>query len=125
VVLGAEGLSTKEIQRFANWTNLSETVFVLPPTTPAADYRVRIFTTTIELPFAGHPTIGTCHAWPETGGRPASDEVVVRRSAERGPNPQGVRAARGAGRGARGAGRGARGAGRGARGAGRGARGAG
>jgi PhzF family phenazine biosynthesis protein len=77
VVLGAEGLSTEEMQRFANWTNLSETTFVLPPTTPAADYRVRIFTTASELPFAGHPTIGTCHAWLEAGGRPASDDVVV------------------------------------------------
>ncbi|GAA0911642.1 PhzF family phenazine biosynthesis protein [Nonomuraea longicatena] len=77
VVLGAEGLSTEEMQRFANWTNLSETTFVLPPTTPEADYRVRIFTTATELPFAGHPTIGTCHAWLEAGGRPASDGVVV------------------------------------------------
>jgi PhzF family phenazine biosynthesis protein len=63
VVLGADGLSTEEIQRFANWTNLSETTFVLPPTTSDADYRVRIFTPTLELPFAGHPTLGTCHAW--------------------------------------------------------------
>ena len=63
VVLDAEGLSTEQMQRFANWTNLSETTFVLPPTTPGADYRVRIFTPSEELPFAGHPTIGTCHAW--------------------------------------------------------------
>jgi PhzF family phenazine biosynthesis protein len=63
VVLGAEGLSTEEMQRFARWTNLSETTFVLPPTTEDADYRVRIFTPASELPFAGHPTLGTCHAW--------------------------------------------------------------
>ena len=63
VVLDGEGLSTEEMQRFAAWTNLSETTFVLPPTTTAADYRVRIFTTSTELPFAGHPTLGTCHAW--------------------------------------------------------------
>jgi PhzF family phenazine biosynthesis protein len=63
VVLEAEGLETAEMQRFAHWTNLSETTFVLPPTTPEADYRVRIFTPVAELPFAGHPTLGTCHAW--------------------------------------------------------------
>ena len=62
VVLDAEGLSTEEMQRFAAWTNLSETTFVLPPSGPA-DYRVRIFTGDRELPFAGHPTLGTCHAW--------------------------------------------------------------
>jgi PhzF family phenazine biosynthesis protein len=63
VVLDGEGLTTEQMQRVANWTNLSETTFVLPPTSPAADYRVRIFTPSEELPFAGHPTIGTCHAW--------------------------------------------------------------
>jgi PhzF family phenazine biosynthesis protein len=63
VVLDGEGLSTEEMQRFANWTNLSETTFVLPPRSDQADYRVRIFTPTLELPFAGHPTLGTCHAW--------------------------------------------------------------
>jgi PhzF family phenazine biosynthesis protein len=63
VVLDGEGLSTERMHRFARWTNLSETTFVLPPTTPDADYRVRIFTPTSELPFAGHPTLGTCHAW--------------------------------------------------------------
>jgi PhzF family phenazine biosynthesis protein len=62
VVLDAEGLSDAEMQRFAAWTNLSETTFVLPPT-GSADYRVRIFTGDRELPFAGHPTLGTCHAW--------------------------------------------------------------
>jgi len=61
VVLDAEGLSTEEMQRFANWTNLSETTFLLP--SEAADYKVRIFTPERELPFAGHPTLGSCHAW--------------------------------------------------------------
>jgi PhzF family phenazine biosynthesis protein len=68
VVLDAEGLDDEEMQRFAQWTNLSETTFVLPPTTDAADYRVRIWTIEGELPFAGHPTLGTCHAWAEAGG---------------------------------------------------------
>ncbi len=77
VVLDGDGLSTEEMQRFANWTNLSETTFVLPPADPAADYRVRIFTTEVELPFAGHPTIGTCHAWLEAGGSPKTDGVIV------------------------------------------------
>jgi PhzF family phenazine biosynthesis protein len=63
VVLDADGLETEEMQRFANWTNLSETTFVLPPSDDDADYRVRIFTPSQELPFAGHPTLGTCHAW--------------------------------------------------------------
>jgi PhzF family phenazine biosynthesis protein len=63
VVLDADGLTTEEMQRFAHWTNLSEATFVLPPTEPGADYRVRIFTPVAELPFAGHPTLGTCHAW--------------------------------------------------------------
>ncbi len=62
VVLDGEGLSTEQMQRFAAWTNLSETTFVLAPTVPEADYRVRIFTPVLELPFAGHPTLGTCHA---------------------------------------------------------------
>jgi PhzF family phenazine biosynthesis protein len=77
VVLDAEGLSTEQMQRLARWTNLSETTFVLPPTTPDADYRVRIFTLAHELPFAGHPTLGTCHAWLTAGGRPARDDRVV------------------------------------------------
>ena len=63
VVLDAAGLSTAEMERFARWTNLSETTFVLAPSDDRADYRVRIFTPTAELPFAGHPTLGTCHAW--------------------------------------------------------------
>ncbi|MGZ4270663.1 MAG: PhzF family phenazine biosynthesis protein [Solirubrobacteraceae bacterium] len=63
VVLDAEGVGDDDMQRFATWTNLAETTFVLPPTAPGADYRVRIFTVSRELPFAGHPTLGTCHAW--------------------------------------------------------------
>ncbi|MFI6504328.1 PhzF family phenazine biosynthesis protein [Nonomuraea typhae] len=77
VVLDGDGLSTEQMQRFAHWTNLSETTFVLPPTTPEADYRVRIFTPAAELPFAGHPTLGTCHAWLEAGGRPAGADTIV------------------------------------------------
>jgi len=76
VVLDAAGLDTAAMQRFAHWTNLSETTFVLPPTASAADYRVRIFTPAAELPFAGHPTLGTCHAWLEAGGVATADEVV-------------------------------------------------
>ena len=67
VVLGAEKLATEEMQRIAAWTNLSETTFVLPPTSSAADYRLRIFTPKRELPFAGHPTIGSAHAVIESG----------------------------------------------------------
>ena len=77
VVMDGDGLSTEEMQRFANWTNLSETTFIVSPSDPAADYRVRIFTTEVELPFAGHPTIGTCHAWLEAGGTPRTDGVVI------------------------------------------------
>ena len=67
VVLGADGLSTDEMQRIAAWTNLSETTFVLKPTIPGPAYRLRIFTPDHELPFAGHPTIGSCHAVVEAG----------------------------------------------------------
>jgi PhzF family phenazine biosynthesis protein len=63
VVRDADGLDADTMQRFATWTNLSETTFLLEPTTPGADYRVRIFTPDRELPFAGHPTLGSCHAW--------------------------------------------------------------
>ena len=77
VVLDGDGLTTDEMQRFANWTNLSETTFVLPPADPAADYLVRIFTPTLELPFAGHPTLGTCHAWLEAAKTPKRDDVIV------------------------------------------------
>jgi PhzF family phenazine biosynthesis protein len=70
VVHAAGDLSDAQMKAFANWTNLSETTFLLPPTDPAADYRVRIFTPHTELTFAGHPTLGSCHAWLEAGGRP-------------------------------------------------------
>lgn len=76
VVHDAEGLSDEQMQAFARWTNLSETTFLLEPTDPGADYRVRIFTSTSELPFAGHPTLGTAHAWLEAGGVPAGEGVV-------------------------------------------------
>jgi PhzF family phenazine biosynthesis protein len=76
VVQGADGLSDAQMQAFARWTNLSETCFLLTPGDVAADYRVRIFTPGGELPFAGHPTLGTCHAWLESGGIPRGAEVV-------------------------------------------------
>ncbi|MBC7290830.1 MAG: PhzF family phenazine biosynthesis protein [Actinotalea sp.] len=76
VVLDAEGLTTEQMQRFTAWTNLSEATFLLPPTHPDADYAVRIFTAAQELPFAGHPTLGTCHAWLAAGGVPRGDVVV-------------------------------------------------
>jgi PhzF family phenazine biosynthesis protein len=76
VVLDADGLSTAQMQRIANWTNLSETTFVLPPSDPAADYQVRIFTPSLELPFAGHPTLGSCHAWQEVTGNTGCDRTV-------------------------------------------------
>lgn len=77
VVVDAEGLSTAEMQQFANWTNLSETTFLLPPTDPRADYRVRIFTASEEFPFAGHPTLGSAHAWLGAGGVPRQDGTLV------------------------------------------------
>ncbi len=77
VVLDAEGLDTEQMQRIANWTNLSETTFVLPATEPGADYQVRIFTPASELPFAGHPTIGTAHALLEAGRVKPRDGVLV------------------------------------------------
>ena len=76
VVLDADGLSTEQMQRVAHWTNLSETTFVLAPTVADADYRVRIFTPVNELPFAGHPTLGTCHAWQSAGGSPSAEAIV-------------------------------------------------
>lgn len=77
VVLDAEGLSTDQMQRFTRWMNLSETAFVLPPRDNAADYRVRIFTLTNEVPFAGHPTLGSCHAWLSSGvGSKHQDRIV-------------------------------------------------
>jgi PhzF family phenazine biosynthesis protein len=77
VVLDAEGLSAEEMQRFTRWANLSEASFLLPPTTSEADYRVRIFTLTHELPFAGHPTLGSCHAWLTAGGEPRRADLIV------------------------------------------------
>jgi PhzF family phenazine biosynthesis protein len=71
VVHAAEGLDDAQLQRFARWTGLSETAFLLPPTTEEADYRVRIFTIEEELPFAGHPTLGSAYAWLRAGGQPA------------------------------------------------------
>jgi PhzF family phenazine biosynthesis protein len=81
VVLDGTGLSPEDMQHFARWTNLSETTFVLPPSDAAAaqgaDYQVRIFTPGGELPFAGHPTLGTCHAWLQAGGQAKSAEFIV------------------------------------------------
>lgn len=76
VVVGADALTDDEMARFANWTNLSETTFLLQPTTGEADYRVRIFTPAGELPFAGHPTLGSCHVWLTTGGIPRGDVIT-------------------------------------------------
>ena len=77
VVHQAEGLDDEALAAFARWTNLAETTFLLPPTHPDADYRVRIFTIDGELPFAGHPTLGSCRAWLEAGGRPRNPGQVV------------------------------------------------
>jgi len=77
VVLEAEGLSADQMLDFTRWTNFSEATFLLPPTSPEADYKVRIFTQRGELPFAGHPTLGTCHAWLEAGGKPRSPDRIV------------------------------------------------
>jgi PhzF family phenazine biosynthesis protein len=76
VVHQAEGITTDQMHTFTSWTNLSEATYLLPATTEAADYRVRIFCPGRELPFAGHPTLGTCHAWLEAGGEPRSDVIV-------------------------------------------------
>ncbi|MCY7314414.1 MAG: PhzF family phenazine biosynthesis protein [Rubrivivax sp.] len=81
VVHEAEGLSDDTMAAFARWTQLSETTFLLPPGAAdlgaGADYRVRIFTPHQELPFAGHPTLGSCHAWLAAGGRPQQHGMVV------------------------------------------------
>ena len=77
VVHAAQGLSNETLAAFARWTNLSETTFLLPPQDPAADYRVRIFTPGGELPFAGHPTLGSCHAWLAAGGVARDPALVV------------------------------------------------
>lgn len=76
VVLGADSLTDQQMADFANWTNLSETTFLLTPRDPRADYRVRIFTTVQELPFAGHPTLGSCHAWLQAGGVPRGEDII-------------------------------------------------
>lgn len=76
VVMDGTGLSTAHMQAFTDWTNLSEATFVLPPNHPQADYAVRIFCPGRELPFAGHPTLGTCHAWLQAGGVPKGRDVV-------------------------------------------------
>jgi len=81
VVLDAEGLDDDQMQRVANWTNLSETTFVLPPVAAGADYPVRVFTPSAELPFAGQPRLGTCHAWLEAGGAPASADLIMQECA--------------------------------------------
>lgn len=77
VVHDASGLDDQQMAEFARWTNLSETTFLLPPTDPAADYRLRIFTPGAELPFAGHPTLGSAHAWLATGAAPAGPGRLV------------------------------------------------
>ena len=77
VVHAADALSEARMAALARWTNLSETTFLLPPTEPGADYRVRIFTPGGELPFAGHPTLGSCHSWLAAGGKPRNSSVVV------------------------------------------------
>ena len=82
VVLDGTGLDDATMQRFASWTHLSETTFLLPSTDPSADYRVRIFTPGGELPFAGHPTLGSCHAWLEAGGKPKAGNLIVQQCAK-------------------------------------------
>lgn len=77
IVHDADGLTTEQMQQFAKWTNLSETTFLLTPTSPEADYRVRIFTPSEEFPFAGHPTLGSAHAWLAAGGTPHTAGRVV------------------------------------------------
>ncbi|GGA84480.1 phenazine biosynthesis protein PhzF [Brucella endophytica] len=77
VITGTGDLSTDEMQRLARWFNLSETTFLLPPTHPEADYRVRIFALSGELPFAGHPTLGTCHVWLQSGVAPKNGREIV------------------------------------------------
>lgn len=81
VVHDADGIEDADMARFASWTNLSETTFLLEPTTDEADYRLRIFTASSELPFAGHPTIGSAHAWLEAGGVPRTEGELVQECA--------------------------------------------
>lgn len=77
VVLDADGLTATDMQRITDWTNLSEAAFLFPPTEPSADYRIRIFCPGRELPFAGHPTLGSAHAWLAAGGQPKDPAVIV------------------------------------------------
>jgi PhzF family phenazine biosynthesis protein len=77
VIVDADGLDEEQMARIANWTNLSETTFILPPDDPAADYRLRIFTPHRELPFAGHPTLGSAAAWLDAGGAPKHEDRIV------------------------------------------------
>ena len=77
VIVDADGLDETQMARIANWTNLSETTFVLPPDDPGADYRLRIFTPHRELPFAGHPTLGSAAAWLDAGGAPKHEDRIV------------------------------------------------
>lgn len=77
VVLNADGLTTEQMQNITRWFNLSETTFLLTPTTPGADYRVRIFTLDREMPFAGHPTLGSCHAWLATQGKGIQKDEII------------------------------------------------
>lgn len=77
VVVDADGLSTEHMQQITRWMNLSETAFLLSPTIAGADYRVRIFTLAREMPFAGHPTLGSCHAWLRGGGRPHDGAKII------------------------------------------------
>lgn len=77
VVVDADGLSTEHMQQITRWMNLSETAFLLSPTIAGADYRVRIFTLAREMPFAGHPTLGSCHAWLRAGGRPHDGAKII------------------------------------------------
>jgi len=77
VIIDAEGMAIEQMQAIARWTNLSETTFLLPPESSEADYRVRIFSLVGELPFAGHPTLGSCHAWLTAGGEPREPTTVV------------------------------------------------
>ena len=77
VVFNADDLSTEEMQQITRWLNFSETAFLLAPTIHEADYRVRIFTLDREMPFAGHPTLGSCHAWLASGGKPKHDDVII------------------------------------------------
>lgn len=77
VIHDATSLDTEAMQRITRWLNLSESTFLLPPADAQADYRVRIFTLERELPFAGHPTLGTCHAWLQAGGKPRDPGRIV------------------------------------------------